>query len=356
MSQSKGKVRWGIMSTGWIASCFAKGLKGTPDAEIVGVASRTLDRAQAAGKEWGLSDSCKYYGTYEELAKDPNIDIIYIATPHSHHYDNALLVLNNNKSALVEKAFTVNTREAEEIVALAKSKGLFIAEAMWTRFFPATKKVKEIVQSGKIGELRYLNVDLSFNAKSAGKASAEGRLYNPDLAGGALLDVGIYPLSYAFNLLGRPASYDSYAHIVKGQTEGTQQFSIDERFSIFAKWDGGQTAFLAGAFDTVATKEALVVGSEGYIRIPHFLAPRQIIVRYKDAKEEVVEKFPWPEGFSEDYDQNGLVYEAQQITECVKNGKTESDLMTTADTIALMKLMDEIRGKWGVSYPNDVKK
>jgi len=336
------KVRWGILSTGWIASCFAHALNGVPEAEVVGVASRGIEKANTFGDKYNIP---KRYGSYEELAKNPDIDIIYIATPHSHHRDNAVMCLNHGKSLLVEKAFTLNAKEAKEIVELAKSKNLFIMEAMWTRFFPGTKKVKELITSRAIGDVHYISGDLSFNAKIAGRDDPSDRLYNPDLAGGALLDVGIYPLSYASHILGaQPTSFDT--QVVKSAT------GVDERFNIYAKYASGATAFLVGSFQSISSKEVMIVGSHGYIRIPEFYCPRKIIVKIKTQDEEVI-TFPWPEKYPESYDQNGMIYEAQAVTQYFLEGKKEADLITTNETIQLMETMDAIRARWGLKYPGE---
>eukprot|EP00026_Physarum_polycephalum_P012872 Phypoly_transcript_13215.p1 GENE.Phypoly_transcript_13215~~Phypoly_transcript_13215.p1 ORF type:complete len:342 (-),score=55.92 Phypoly_transcript_13215:36-1061(-) len=336
------KVRWGILSTGSIASTFVKALKGVPEAEVIAVGSRGLEKANAFGD---LHKIPRRYGSYEDLVSDKDIDIIYIATPHNYHRDNAILCLNNNKAVLIEKAFTLNSKEAKEIADLAKSKNLFAMEAMWTRFFPGTIKVKELVKTKVIGDVHYVSGDMSFNAVLTNRNDPKGRFFNLDLAGGALLDCGIYPISYASHILdAQPVSFDTT--VVKAST------GVDERFTLYGKYASGAVAHIAGSFDSICNREFTIVGSLGYIRVPRFNNPVNIFVKVQDKPEEEF-KFPWPENYPPSTPHNGMIYQAQAVTKCLLEGKKECELIPIQESVQIMETLDAMRARWGLKYPGE---
>jgi len=316
-------IRWGILATGKIAHKFAKDLSILEDARIVAVGSRSIDKAKEFAQEYGIP---KAYGSYEELAKDPEVDIIYVATPHSAHRDCTLLCLKEGKPVLCEKPFTVNALEAEEVIKYARETGIFLMEAMWTRYLPAVVKVREWLAAGAIGEVRMLKADFGFRTAW----NPEGRLLNPALAGGALLDAGIYPVSFASMVFGtQPLEIKSVAHI------GTT--GVDEQFSAIFKYDGGKIASLSGAIRTGMINDAWIYGTEGKIHMTEFLFGKSVELYINGKKEEIYE--PVYEGF-------GYYYEAREAMRCLREGLKESSIMPLDETLAIMKTMDLIRKRW----------
>lgn len=326
----KNTIGWGIMATGTIADKFCEGLKYLEDAEIVAVGSRSKDKALEFSRKHGIK---KAYGSYEELARDPEVDIVYIATPHNFHYEGAMLCLENGKAVLCEKPFTLNAREAEKVIEYARKKGLFLMEAMWTRYLPAIIKVREWLKQGLIGEVRYLKADFGYRCKWDPK----GRLLNPELAGGALLDVGIYPVSFASMIFGsQPRTIKSLAHI--GETK------VDEQCAVIFGYDGGRIASLGAALRTDMMNDALIMGTEGMIHIPVFYCAKSATLRLASGHEET---------FGPEFEGNGYNYEAAEAMRCLKAGKLESDIMPLDETLAIMRTMDEIRAQWGLKYPGE---
>lgn len=322
------KIRWGILSTGWIARKFAQGLSVLPDAEIVAVGSRAQETADAFGDEYGVP---RRYATYEALAADPDVDVVYIGTPHPFHKDNAILNLEAGKAVLLEKPFTINAGEAEEVVALAREKGLFLMEAMWSRYIPIIVKLRELLAEGAIGGVRMLTADLGFRSEFDPKS----RLFDPDLGGGALLDVGIYPISFASMVLGTPTRIASLAAM--GQT------GVDEQAGVVFGYDGGQLTILHTALRTSTVHEATVMGTEGKIRVhsPWFYGTT-LTLSIEGRDDEVI---------SLPYEGNGYNFEAAEVNKRLREGKLESEIMPLDETLALMQTMDTIRAQWGLKYP-----
>jgi predicted dehydrogenase len=324
------QVRWGILGTGKITRAFATALGALPDAVLAGVASRSQDKADAFAAEFGAAAA---YGSYEALAAAADIDLVYIATPHPQHAANALLVLNAGKGALVEKAFTVNAREAEQVVALARAKNLFLMEAMWTRFLPALAEVKRIIAAGEIGEVSQVVADFGF----AASFGPEHRVFNPDLGGGALLDLGIYPLSIAASLLGPVRSVQAQAQI--GPT------GVDVQTGFTLRHEGGGMSVCSCSFLARTPGELTVSGTRGHVRMnTMFHRARTVTVALEDGSTRTVET---------PYLGNGYVHEALEAQRCFRAGLIESPGMTHDETLALMRVMDEIRRQVGVVYAAD---
>ncbi|MBN1812543.1 MAG: Gfo/Idh/MocA family oxidoreductase [Anaerolineae bacterium] len=322
------KIRWGILSTGWIAKKFAQGLSVLPDAEIVAVGSRAQETADAFGDEFGVPHR---HASYEALAEDSDADVIYIGTPHPFHKDNAILCLEAGKAVLLEKPFTINAAEAEEVITLAREKGLFLMEAMWARTIPIIVKLREMLAEGAIGEVRMLTADLGFRSEFDPKS----RLFDPELGGGALLDVGIYPISFASMVLGTPSRIASLAHM--GRT------GVDEQAGIVFGYDGGRLAILHTALQTNTAIEATVMGTKGKIRVhsPWFYgAALTLSIEGRD-----------DEAISLPYEGNGYNFEAAEVMRCLREGKLESTVMPLDETLALMQTLDAIRAQWGFKYP-----
>jgi predicted dehydrogenase len=321
-------INWGILGPGNIARAFAEGIKDVPDAKIVAVGSHSHERSREFATEYGIE---KAYGSYEELVNDPAVDVIYVATPHPFHKENTLLCLKAGKAVLCEKPFALNARDAQEVVDFARQKGLFLMEAMWTRFVPTVVKLREWISEGKIGEIRRIDSDFTFRVE----LDPKNRLFNLALGGGALLDVGIYPVSFVAMILGtNPVKIESMAHI--GET------GVDEQFVSLFQYSGGAIAAVSGAIRTDGTQGARIFGTLGSITVPLFGNPKEVTLKIY-GKETCI--------FHPDVAGNGYNYEAQEVGLCLIEGKTESDIMPLDDTVAIMKMLDDIRKPWNLKYP-----
>ncbi|MBI3851978.1 MAG: Gfo/Idh/MocA family oxidoreductase [Verrucomicrobia bacterium] len=322
------KIRWGILGTGRIARQFAEGLKVLPDAKLVAVGSRTADPANAFGKEFGVSHR---HASYEALVNDPEVDVIYVATPHSCHKENSLLALAAGKAVLCEKPFAINAREAGEVITFARQKKLFLMEAMWTRCFPLMVKLRELLKAQAIGEVRMVTADFGFRAEY----HEEERLFNPAFGGGALLDVGVYPVSLASMIFGTPTRITSLAHL--GKT------GVDEEAAIILAHGQGQLAVLHTAIRVETPQEAVIMGTAGRIRIHReWWRPRAMTLSLDGRRDETT-KFPLKG--------NGYQFEAAEVMNCLRAGKLESSVMPLDETLSIMKTLDAIRAQWGLKYP-----
>ncbi|ADU28944.1 Gfo/Idh/MocA family protein [Evansella cellulosilytica] len=320
-------INWGIIGTGGIASKFANDLSFAKSAAKYAVGSRTLESAEKFAEEHSFS---RAYGSYEELAADRNIDAIYVATPHPYHKENVLTCLRAGKAVLCEKPFTMNAGELEELIIFAREKKLFLMEAMWTRYLPTIKKVNEWVNNGSIGEVRHINAEFGFNAPW----DPNGRLLNKQLGGGALLDVGIYPLSFASMILGtNPEKILSTAFI--GDT------GVDEQFSITLSYEGGNTASLHGAIRVDLSNHASIHGTEGTIHIPSFFMASNATLKKKNGEVEI---------FQEKRASLGYQFEIEEVGHCIHHGLMESPIMPLNESLEIMKLMDKIKDDWNLSY------
>ncbi|WP_435924265.1 Gfo/Idh/MocA family protein [Paenibacillus sp. DYY-L-2] len=322
------KIKWGIMGTGWIAEKFAGDLAYVGNGEGLAAGSRTEGSAKAFAEKFGLP---RAYGSYEELVNDPDIDAIYVATPHPYHKDNVLTALKAGKAVLCEKPFTVNSKELQELITSARQNNLFLMEAMWTRFLPPIVQVRKWLEEGKIGEVKLLKAEFGFRSDW----NPEGRLLNPQLGGGALLDAGIYPVSFASMIFGtKPEKIMSTAHI--GET------GVDEQFSILMDYGQGRSATLNGAVRLDLTNDASIHGTKGMIHIPSFLNTSEAVLRV-NGEEEV--------RFGDDRQSVGYAFEAEEVGRCLLEGLKESPAITLEESLGIMNLLDEIRGQWGLKYP-----
>lgn len=326
----KNIIRWGILGTGSIAQQFAEALTFLPDAQLVAIGSRNITTATAFAEKYEIPNA---YSSYEELSTAPNVDVVYIATPHTVHKNNILLCLEAGKAVLCEKPFTVNADEAKEVISLARKNKSFLMEAMWTRYFPLILKVREIIDNSEIGELKLLTADFGFQAPY----DPQGRLFNLELGGGALLDVGIYTISLAFMIFGKPSFVNGIAHI--GKTK------VDEQSAVILGYERGQLAILGCSLLVDSTNEANIIGTTGKIRIHSpFWQPSVMTLTTEQKKEEVL-NIP--------FSGNGFNYEACEVMNCLRMGKIESDVMPLDETLEIMKTIDQIRLQWGLKYPND---
>jgi predicted dehydrogenase len=322
------KFRWGILAPGKIAHKFVAGVQSLPDAEVVAVGSRTLEKAQAFAAQYKIP---RAYGSYAELAADKNLDAIYVATPHNFHLDAALLCFRQGRPVLCEKPMAPNLAQAREMVECARANRVFLMEALWTRFQPAMGVVRQWLDAGRIGELRRLECDFSFRAPF----NPESRLFNPALAGGGLLDVGIYALaltSWVFK--GLPERHASLAAL--GET------GVDEQAGVFFLYPRGEMAVLTFGTRTQGTISARIVGTEGCIEIPTpFYRAQEAVL--KVGQTEIRERRP--------FSASGYEYEAIEVARCVRAGLTESPSVPLDESLSLATTMDRLRAEWGVCYP-----
>ena len=321
------RVRWGIIGAGRIAGKMAAALKLIPDAELLAVGSRTQEKADNFGNQFDIP---RRYPSYDKLAQDADVDIVYVATPHNFHKDSSVLCLDHGKAVLCEKPFAVNAREATEMVRTARQKRLFLMEAMWTRFLPLMIRLKEIIDAGTIGEVQMIQADFGFRAGW----DPESRLLNPSLAGGGLLDVGVYCVSLASLILGEPSKIASLARI--GET------GVDEQCAGVLGYEGGQLAIVSSAVRTTTPHEAFIMGTDGMIHIHSpWWHPSTMTVN-AGGKAEVMEI---------QFGDNGFEYQAMEAIRCLKENKMESDIMPLDESLAIMRTLDAMRAQWGLKYP-----
>lgn len=321
-------IRWGILSTGNIAKLFARGLSALPDAQLLAVGSRSQQSADTFGDLFNVE---RRYASYEALAADPDVDAIYIGTPHTFHKENALLCLRAGKAVLVEKPFAINAREAEEMINFARTHKVFLMEAMWTRFIPIMAKVRELLADRVIGDVRMIDADFGFRTRF----NPEHRLFKPELGGGALLDVGIYPLSLASMIFGPPERITSMAHL--GET------GVDENTAVILGYSDGALAVLTTATRTSTPQIATLNGTDGRITVhSRWWVPSRMTVEIFGKETHEIE-IP--------FTGNGYNYEAAEVGRCLRAGLLESEVIPLDETLAIMRTMDAIRAQWGLKYP-----
>lgn len=321
-------IKWGIAGPGGISRQFAKDLAHAEGAQLVAVAGRSLEKAESFAKEFNIE---RAYGSLEQLADDSEVDIVYVGTLHPAHRENVITFLRAGKAVLCEKPFTMNAAEADEIIRYAREKKLFLMEAMWSRYLPPIRQARQWLAEGLIGEVKMVKADFGFNFGW----HPESRLLDPKLGGGALLDAGIYPVSFASMVFGgQPEKIMSSAKI--GVT------GVDEQFSILMEYEGGRTAVLNGAVQLDMVNDAFIYGTKGYIHIPNFLFSRASSLHVKD--EEPV-KFEDTRTFA------GYAFEAEEAMNCLREGRLESSVTPLDETLAIMKMLDQVRQQWNLRYP-----
>jgi predicted dehydrogenase len=318
---------WGILGPGGIARAFAKDLALLQGHTVAAVGSRSLDNAAKFANDFGG----RAYGSYEELVADPNVDAIYVATPHPAHHDNVILALNAGKPVLCEKPFAVNAPQAQAMVDAAAHNSVALMEAMWARFLPHYAKVREIVASGILGQIHSVHADHGQRLADQGIA----RLIEPDLAGGALLDLGIYPVSFAHMILGRPSQITSRAVITdKG---------VDAQTSMIFDYDSGAQAVLTTTMIEQTPCRAVVAGLNGWLEIDRtFYNPAAMRVVLNDG---TVTEYP------NNYQGHGLREQAETFKQLVSSGKFQSEILTWKDSVDIMATLDTVRKQIGLKYP-----
>ncbi len=324
------KYRWGILGPGKIAHQFAKGLSVTDKGTLYAVGSRDLARAEDFARQYGAPLS---YGSYEELIHDNDVDVIYIATPHHRHYELSKKCLEAGKAVLCEKPITINTRQLEELVAIARNRKVFYMDALWTRFMPTILKTMEYIEKGVIGEVKSLKADFGFKTDF----QPEGRLFNSEMGGGSILDIGIYPVFLSLLVLGYPETIKAVSVI--GRT------GVDESCSMAFSYKNGAVANLLSTFLTDTDTSAEISGTEGSIHINRkWFKPSSLTVVANGRKSEEI---------SFETRMNGYEYEAEEVMRCLDEGRTESGLLPLDFSLQLMQLLDTVRREAGVFYRED---
>jgi predicted dehydrogenase len=324
------KIRWGILGTGNIAHLQTRDLLANRF-EVAAVGSRSQGSASDFAREFDIPRS---HGSYEDLVSDPEVDVVYISTPHPFHAEHAMLALNAGKHVLVEKPFALNAAQARRVVELASANYLVALEAMWTRWLPHMKRVREIVADGTLGDVRTVIADHNKKLSS----DPAHRLHNPQLGGGALLDLGIYPVSFAWDILGAPTSIS--AHAAKTET------GVDRQTAMIFGYEGGQQAVLHCALDAAGPTSAAIIGTAGWIKFDtDWYKPSGFTVY--DSGQNVVERFDRP------VLSRGMQYQAWEAERRITEGPGDNAVLPPGESIAIMGSLDEIRRQIGLAYPGE---
>lgn len=320
-------MKFSILAPGNIAGTMAKTISRMDGIESYAVASRDYGRAKAFAGEWGFE---KAYGSYEELVDDPEVGLVYVASPHSHHYQHAKLCLEHGKHVLVEKAFTVNAAQAQELIDISEERGLLLAEAIWTRYMPSRGMVDDLVASGVIGEVTSLTANLGYILPHV------ERMQKPELAGGALLDLGVYPINFALMAF-------------HGQVERVHASAvlspsgIDWMNSITLVFEGGKMAVLHSDMLAQTDRQGVISGDKGYLEVQNINNCEEI--RVFGLNREPTARYTVPKQIS------GYEYEVLACKKAIEAGKTECEEMPHAESLRVMKLLDEVRSQWGMKFP-----
>jgi len=323
-------LRWGILGAGGIAATFTSDLQGA-GLTVSAVGSRDLAKAREFADRAGVPGA---HGSYDDLVADPEVDVVYVATPHPYHVANATIALEAGKHVLVEKPFTLNATEAASIVDLAEKNNLVVLEAMWTRFLPHMIRLRELITEGVIGDVRTVIADHNQNLPSDPKH----RLQDPHLGGGALLDLGIYPISFAWDMLGAPSSVSAIA--AKTPT------GVDRQTAVVLGYADGQQALIHTALDTAGPNAASVIGTKGWVAIDRvFYEPTAFTVY--DLDGAIVERY------ESSVSDRGMQYQAAELERIVAAGLLAGDMLPPRETVGIMTTLDEIRAQIGLVYPGE---
>ncbi len=322
-----GKMRIGLMGAGNIAGMMAKTVAGMKGVSLYAIASRTEEKAKAFARKYGVK---KAYGSYEAMLKDDKVDLVYIATPHSEHYDNAMLCIKYKKPVLCEKAFTANAGQAKEVLEYAKKEQVFITEAIWTRYMPMVDMIKDVLNQGMIGKPTMLSANLSYSLEHI------QRMYDPALAAGTLLDLGVYPINFASIFFGTNIAKVS-SHCTYTET------GVDKQETITIQYTDGKVASLTASQCCVGDRKGIIQGSEGFMVIENINNYESFTVYNKDRKKILYRKAP--------KQITGYEYEVMACMQALKSGALECPQMPHKETIRVMEFMDDLRKEWGVVYP-----
>jgi predicted dehydrogenase len=324
-------IRWGIIGTGKIASNFTGDLALLDDTAVVAVGSRQQQTADEFADRFDIPHR---HASYDALVADPDVDAVYVSTPHPGHHAAARLAIEAGKAVLVEKPFTLNASQAEDLVAAARAKRTFLMEAMWTRFLPHMRRIRELLSSGVLGEIRTVTAD---HGQRFLPPDPTSRLYDPALGGGALLDLGIYPVSFASYVLGTPERVTA----VSDPTET----GVDAQTSIVLQYAGGEHAVLTTTLGASTANVATIVGTEGRIEIDR--------IWYQPTSFTLTLSSGETERFEEPRVGHGLRFEAAEVGRCLRSGQLESDVMSLEETLKVMATLDEVRRQIGLGYPGE---
>ena len=323
-------MKIGILGAGKIAAAMAQTLTGLKEAECYAVAARELDRAKAFAEQYGFE---KAFGSYEEMVSDPQVELVYVATPHSHHAEHVKLCLLHGKHVLCEKAFTANAAQAEEILAMAEERKLLLTEAIWTRYMPSRRMMEEILNSQIIGTPYMLTANLGY------VISDKPRLVDPALAGGALLDVGIYPITFARMVFGTNIREIRSAAILTDR-------GVDAQNSITFLYEDGRMAVLNSSMMARTDRMGIISGDKGYMVVDNINNPQ--CIRVCDTKDQELARYTVPRQIT------GYEYEVLSAIRAVQEGRIECEEIPHEETLEVMRLMDALRAEWGVWYPFEV--
>lgn len=320
-------VNFAVLAAGGIAAKMSQAVMKLPEVKMYAVASRSYERADAFAQKWGYE---KAYGSYEEMLQDPEVELVYVASPHSHHYEHAKMCIEAGKHVLVEKAFTVNAKQARELIGLAREKKVLLAEAMWTRFMPARQIIDELIEEGTIGNIVSLTANLGYDIKH------KERLVKPELAGGALLDVGVYPIQFALMAVHSPVRTISSDAVMSPE-------GVDYTNSVTLTFENGVMAVLHSSMLSLTDREGVIYGDKGSIRVHNINNCERISVY--DSVGTLIRDVAVPPQI------NGYEYEVIACVQAIESGETECMQMPHEETIRGMEILDEIRQQWGMKYP-----
>lgn len=323
------KVKLGILGAGKISTTVAATLVQLEELEVLAVASRSLEKAEAFAGQFGIP---RAYGSYEQMLQDPEIELVYIATPHSHHYAHMLLAISHGKAVICEKAFTLNAAQAREVREAAQNAGVYCAEAIWPRYMPSRKMIDDLLSGGIIGKVNTLTANLSYVIYD------KERIIRPELAGGALLDIGVYGLNFALMHFGENiARMESSVQMTETGVDGM------ETITLF--YENGTMAVLTHSIYARSDRKGIFHGDKGYLVVENINNPQSISV-YNTA-DELLAHYEVPAQLS------GYEYEFREAARCIREGKCQSDSMPLDRTVAMMEVMDALRGQWGLVYPQE---
>lgn len=322
-------MKMGILGAGNIGGAMARTIAGMDKVEAYAVGARDIARAEAFAAQYHFT---KAFGSYEEMLSDPELELVYVATPHSHHYEHVKLCLEHGKHVLCEKAFTVNAKQAVELFEMAKSKNLLLTEAIWTRYMPMRKTLDEIAASGVIGEITSLTANLGYVVGHL------PRMQEPGLAGGALLDLGVYPINFASMVFGDKIREVSSSAVL---TES----KVDAVNSITLIYEDGKMAQLHSNMMVATDRRGMIYGDKGYIEVQNINNCEGI--RVFDTNHKLIAEYETPKQIT------GYEYEVEACMEAMAKGELECPQMPHKESIRIMELMDSLRAQWGVKYPNE---
>lgn len=325
-------MKIGILGAGRIAATLAETMNKMSEVECYGVASRNLEKAEAFAREHGFQHA---FGSYEDMLADQEVKLIYIATPHSHHYQHIKMCLDAGKHVLCEKSFTVNEKQAVEVLRLAKEKNLLLTEAIWTRYMPSRKIIDDLLAENVVGDVKKMTANLNYPLLD------KERIVKPELAGGALLDVGIYPLNFA---------YMHFGDGVKEMYSAAQMTDagVDGENGMLLLYEDGRMAVLNSGIHGKSDSQGVFYGSKGCMIVENINNPEAI--KIYDTERNLVREVKVPKQIS------GYEYEIIETISCIEEGKTECPSMPHAETLKMMRVMDELRATWGMKYPEEIER